>query len=123
MTNTRTELSFFVDPAKYAALKQINLHQEYGAAEAARLIGVGINALRAAKNGGEIEYIAYGETRCKFLGVDLVKWKLNKRTKSAITTSPKADTVIGVELGTMNKPSKESLQACARQILSPQSSR
>jgi hypothetical protein len=110
-----------VDIERYAAGLGIELYTEYKAPQAAKLLRIGINRFREAKNAGEIPYIATGCEYAVFLGIDLVQWKLSKHTKSVSTTSPKTDKVIGAELGTTQAPSSASQQAFAQAILKKQS--
>lgn len=110
-----------IDIERYAAGLGIGLYTEYKAPEAAKLLRIGINRFREAKNSGEIPYIATGCEFAIFLGIDLVKWKLSKHTKSVSIISPKIDKVIGAELGMTQAPSKENQQAFAQSILKKQS--
>ena len=110
-----------LDPVLYANTMGINPYEEYKPSEAARLIRVGISQLRKAKNDGEIDVIMTGDRNYIILGLDLVRWKLKKRIKSATTISPKTAQAHGVELGTTTQPSSVSQLACAQRILSPQS--
>ena len=102
--------------AGFAAEKGIKIYAEYGVKEAAELIGVGEGLLRQAIKSSELNALKIGN-RSTILGVDLVKWKLNKRTESVNRGSSKTETAIGVEHGMMNTPDSEGLQALALEIM------
>lgn len=106
-----------IDPKIYAYKLGIDLYTEYKPAEAAKLIGVGLNVLRKAKNDGDLDVIMVGERNYTVLGADLVQWKLTKRTKSANTTSRKTDPEHGVVLGMTRPQNSESQLASAQRIL------
>jgi len=110
-----------VDPASYARLLKVDLHAEYKAAAAAKLMRVGVGTLNAAANNAELPYIAMGSRNRIYIGQDLILWKLSKRTRLVNTTSPKTALADGVDHGTTNRPSKPSHQALALQALKPQS--
>lgn len=107
-----------INATMYAQRLGIDLYKEYNAEEAAKLCRVGVNALRKAKNDGELGYISLGEKRCRFLGVDLIKWKLNKRiTGSGNITSLETGKGITAERGTTKTPDSASQQAYALKLL------
>ena len=99
----------------YAQGLGIDLYHEYKAADAAKKLRVGINALNAAANDNELPCIQTGKKRRVYLGVDLIQWKLSKRTESASTISPKIAVGDGVVVGMTSKISSENLQALAHQ--------
>jgi len=106
---------------QYAKGLDIDLNAEYKASDAAKRIRIGVNLLNAAANGGELSYIQVGKKKRVYLGEDLIKWKLRKRTESATTTSQEIEADLGVEHGTTYKPSKEDLQALALKVFKTQS--
>ena len=97
----------------YAHRLEIDLYTEYSAKEASKLIRIGINALNEAANKNELPCIKTGVKKRVFLGLDLVQWKLSKRTELASTTLPKTGMDDGVEHGMTTRPSRESHQALA----------
>ncbi|GAB2191748.1 hypothetical protein MAH1_33560 [Sessilibacter sp. MAH1] len=107
------------DIQNYAAAMGIEPWMEYKVNQAAKLCKVGEGQLRSARANQEIAYIAMG-SRYSFLGIDLIKWKLNKRIESEIITSPKTERETGAVVGMTKRPSKESQLASARVILSKQ---
>ena len=88
-----------INPILYARSMGIDPYREYKPSEAAKLIRVGISQIRKAKNDEELQVIMTGERNYTVLGLDLIQWKLNKRTQSATTISPRIDRELGVERG------------------------
>lgn len=106
-----------MEAERFAKTLGIDLYQEYQAEEAAKLCRVGVNMLRSAKKNGELHFLAIGVKQYRFLGLDLIRWKLNKRTKLENTTSQKTDKADGAELGIAPRVNKESLQVYTLETL------
>lgn len=107
--------------ALYASRLGVDLWQEYSAVDAAKLMRVGVGAIRSAKNKNELPHIMVGSKRYTILGLDLVRWKMGKRIQSESTTSQKTAVETGVEHGMTKKPSSEDQAASALRILKRQS--
>jgi len=105
----------------YATKMGIDLYQEYKASEAAPLMRVGINKINTAANDNELPYIQTGSRNRVYLGLDLIRWKLSKRTESESTISPKTEVGFGAELGMTNRPDSDELQALAQKTFQTQS--
>jgi hypothetical protein len=105
----------------YATKLGIDLYQEYKASEAAPLVRVGINKINAAANDNELPYIQTGTRNRVYLGLDLIRWKLSKRTQLGNSTSPKTETDFGAELGMTNRPDSDALEVLAQKTFQTQS--
>lgn len=108
---------------KYAERMNIQLYDEYDAIKAAKLCRVGAGKVRQAKKAGELNYLRVGEKRYKFLGIDLVRWKLKMRhTELASTISPKVAEASGVEPTTTQPNNSAELSALALKTFQSQKS-
>lgn len=108
-----------IDAREYAQRLGVDLYEEYSTATAAKLCRIGADKLRQAKRNGDIEYMSIGERSYKFLGEDLIRWKLKmRRTCAETTTSPKTEAEHGAAHGIAQRPDRESLQALALKTFS-----
>jgi hypothetical protein len=101
----------------YAKALNIGLHDEYVPTEAAKLARVGVRQLRQAKRDGELTCISIGSKNYTILGMDLVTWKLSKRTKLASSILPRIAKGIGAVHGMTAPLNSESALACAHNAL------
>ncbi|MBX2809473.1 MAG: hypothetical protein KTR20_12685 [Cellvibrionaceae bacterium] len=109
--------------SRYASGLGVELYTEYKSRDAAKLIRIGVNALNSAANRDELPCIKTGVRNRVYLGVDLIRWKLSKRTQSESITLQKTGKENGAGLGMTNLVSSENLLACAQKALTPQNQR